>query len=192
MPIHDFTNDFKAKLDWSRGGRRFIAQFKEEIRTATKGVYILVASNDSTADVVDRNNHQKPGGRINIPAGGMVVKFGKYEGGIALREHTNHKHWHRKINGAEESGIFPSCIDMLLVASFPEDRTDLVPKDEERALKVAVRTLLEQKEWSDPHQANIHPKMEARWIPANHRAQENKIKDALRALFTDLAKNRRW
>ena len=118
MPIYDFTNEFKSpNVDWSRGGRKFLNQFNDHIQQTTRGVYILFAANDSDVDIVDRNKHQKPGGRVNVPARGMVVKFGKYESGIALRERTNYQHWHRRPNGVEEAGIFPSCIAMLLVGT---------------------------------------------------------------------------
>lgn len=191
MPIYDFTNEFKLpNVVWSRGGRKFLDQFNDHIQQTTRGVYILFAANDSDVDIVDRNKHQKPGGRVNVPARGMVVKFGKYESGIALRERTNYQHWHRRPNGVEEAGIFPSCIAMLLVANFDDKRTGV--RAEEQVLKLAVRRLLDDKEWTDPTQASRHPKMEARWIPPSHRNKEAEIEVALRELFKDLAKNRGW
>src|SRR5271155_2404180 len=103
IEIHDLTDDFKAPgIAWGTSGQPFLAQFSDRVRALRLGLYAATYANTSPFPILDRNGD----GKKIVLGKGHTLKYGKFEGGVALRQKENHRHLHRvRGDGREEVGI---------------------------------------------------------------------------------------
>lgn len=118
MAINDLTEALKD-IDYSDK-----AEIKKsEISNLSIGLYALIFINLNEISIIDKNKSQNSSilGKVVVPPRSVVLKAGKFQGGLISRMKGYEKHMHNE--GFPEKSLFKSSLTRAIV--FPMDKFDI-------------------------------------------------------------------